>query len=729
YRLVFQFLEALRHGNRELACDLAQLQSHNFNNLQLESLKETGKLPKPILAISARKKSFFFRNITPAHTAAINPDTTFLEAIREVDPLINVPDQNNWYTMHYAAVCEGPGPLKFLISKDVGVCDVNKQGEMPLHLAAKTGQGLNVKILLEVIAKMEKSEKNTDDEEAEEEDDDGPPRAKRAKLAAKKAAAGRKSIVNAKTRKGRTALHYAIWAGRWQVVETLLACPAVDKECPNSANDKKLTPLMLAVGRGHIEIAEMLIEAGCLVEGRDKMKRSPLMIAAINGHANIAAMLLQKGADVNRKDSSGNTAMHYACAYGWMETVKLIAGIDKETLRASNEWLLTPLSIAYLKGHYGIVSWLLDNHADVVDVNCKDNEGVTLISSLLSYHDENSTAHLPDQINYLITRGADCSITDTSGNSPLHMFASVPIILEVDKPAREAPNNDERITSAQYKKCIDQLIKAKADPLAKNSEGATPLTVALSAGNLYLASLLLDSYGKELLKDEGQSPGKANILHTLVGVPHGLLSNNKLWAYKDAPIGGQYNIVPMLKKISSMIGSAQMELLLSQHNEEGYTPVLQQCSHISNMSKPGTMENGQYGAFAATVMAGLRECLRMRPESVLDRMVPKKTDGDNESQNLSVIKLALGAGMAKRGKNILLEALLSCAGENNNLQAFLTQKITGDDVSCPVTPLIKTLLKSQELESILILRAAKDAGIEEEICGATIETRPVKDGE
>ncbi|GMS81496.1 hypothetical protein PENTCL1PPCAC_3671, partial [Pristionchus entomophagus] len=364
-----QFLNALRAGNRALASDCAQLMSHNFNNLQLESLKEKVKIPKPILAISVRKKCFNYRNITPIHTAAINPDPSFLTALRDVDPVINVPDQNNWYTMHYAAVCEGDGPLKYLLSKDVGVCDVNKQGELPLHLASKMGRVANVKILLEAIAKMEKSESHDDGEEEEEEQEDEP-RAKRAKRAEAQSA-NKKSITNAKTRKGRTALHYAIWNGRIEVVKVLLTNASVDKECPNSANDKKLTPLMMAVGRGHLDISELLIAAGCLVEGRDKMKRSPLMIAAINGHSNIAAMLLQKGADVGRKDTSGNTAMHYACAYGWMEIVKMIAEIDKETLGAKNEWLITPLSIAYLKGHYGIVSWLLENHADVVDVNSK----------------------------------------------------------------------------------------------------------------------------------------------------------------------------------------------------------------------------------------------------------------------------------------------------------------------------------------------------------------------
>ncbi|GMS81497.1 hypothetical protein PENTCL1PPCAC_3672, partial [Pristionchus entomophagus] len=358
-----------------------------------------------------------------------------------------------------------------------------------------------------------------------------------------------------------------------------------------------------------------------------------------------------------------------------------------------------------------------------------DNEGITVISSLLSYHDEDSTAHLPDQIDYLIKHGADCSITDTAGNSALHVFAAVPIILKVDKPTRTAKGNEERITSSQYRKCIDQLFGANADPMAKNSEGATAFTVALSAGNLYLASLLLDSYGKDLLKDESQLVDKSNALHTLLTLPATIANSPALWAYTDAPIGGQYNIVPMLKKISTMVGQTQMEELLSATNEEGYTPVLQLVMSLSSLSNTHNMDAGQYSAFSATVMAGLRELLKLRPTAVMDRKKGKEDDNTSEEEQVSVMKLALQGGMNKKGKNLLLEALLSCAAENGNLESFLTQKIVTEEVKCPVTPLIKTLLKKQELEAILILRAACDGGIAEEICGATIETRPKEGGE
>ena len=42
-------------------------------------------------------------------------------------------------------------------------------------------------------------------------------------------------------------------------------------------------------------------------------------------------------------------------------------------------------------------------HSDKVDVNAKDNEGVTLLSSLLRYYDENYS-NLPNDMNFLIQK-------------------------------------------------------------------------------------------------------------------------------------------------------------------------------------------------------------------------------------------------------------------------------------------------------------------------------------
>ncbi|VDM79168.1 unnamed protein product [Strongylus vulgaris] len=137
---------------------------------------------------------------------------------------------------------------------------------------------------------------------------------------------------------------------------------------------------------------------------RDHKKRTALSHAIINGQEHCAAMLLSKGADFLKGDSSNNTPAHYAAAYGWLDCLKLLANIDPSCLKQENDWKLTPLSIAYLKGHYGIVRWLLEEEAEYVDINGKDMEGVTLLSSLLRYADQSAQSELLEQMQYLLSR-------------------------------------------------------------------------------------------------------------------------------------------------------------------------------------------------------------------------------------------------------------------------------------------------------------------------------------
>ena len=57
----------------------------------------------------------------------------------------------------------------------------------------------------------------------------------------------------------------------------------------------------------------------------------------MNGHAHVVSYLLNLGADPNATDTSGNTAMHYAAAYGWPFVVKLLVEAGAEPNRL-NDW-------------------------------------------------------------------------------------------------------------------------------------------------------------------------------------------------------------------------------------------------------------------------------------------------------------------------------------------------------------------------------------------------------
>lgn len=57
--------------------------------------------------------------ILPIHAACINPNDDYLRALLNSVPEHSIPDKDGFKPMHYAAACEGAGPLKVLLGRSV----------------------------------------------------------------------------------------------------------------------------------------------------------------------------------------------------------------------------------------------------------------------------------------------------------------------------------------------------------------------------------------------------------------------------------------------------------------------------------------------------------------------------------------------------------------------------------------------------------------------------------
>ena len=124
-------------------------------------------------------------------------------------------------------------------------------------------------------------------------------------------------------------------------------------------------------------------------------------MACRNGYAKIAALLLKHHANSDLADTSGNTALHYAAAYGWLECVHILTHYGANP-SPENAWKTTPITVALQKNHSSIVKELLKSQD--INVNSKDDEGRTLLA--LSMTDINSDS--VEFISMLITdKGAD----------------------------------------------------------------------------------------------------------------------------------------------------------------------------------------------------------------------------------------------------------------------------------------------------------------------------------
>jgi uncharacterized protein len=107
---------------------------------------------------------------------------------------------------------------------------------------------------------------------------------------------------------GRTALHIA--TQRRDI--PWLAFLANKGANPNIADNRGVTPLMLASQLGFFEGVDTLIKAGARVDEPNETGETPLISAVLRRDIDMMRILLQAGADPDRSDNSGRSAREYA---------------------------------------------------------------------------------------------------------------------------------------------------------------------------------------------------------------------------------------------------------------------------------------------------------------------------------------------------------------------------------------------------------------------------------
>ena len=84
-------------------------------------------------------------------------------------------------------------------------------------------------------------------------------------------------------------------------------------------------------------------------------RRPALHYAAYGGFHGCISLLLESGIDVDAKDKTGVTALHWACASGSLDTVKLLFRFDAfPNYRELEGERLTPLDYAIIRDHQDV---------------------------------------------------------------------------------------------------------------------------------------------------------------------------------------------------------------------------------------------------------------------------------------------------------------------------------------------------------------------------------------
>ena len=180
-----------------------------------------------------------------------------------------------------------------------------------------------------------------------------------------------------------------------------------------------------AIIKGDLEYIRTLISAGADVNHRFKIGRSkdltPLYLAVGFGHADICQLLIDAGALVKveiKATGKGSTLMHVAAASpsGNKAVINLLVanGLDANI---KSKKLLPPVCLAVLKGTVEALEALIENGADLNVYYPWSGPGATMLTPL---HD----AVLNDwqeRAALLIKGGANVNALSGNGESPLDM--------------------------------------------------------------------------------------------------------------------------------------------------------------------------------------------------------------------------------------------------------------------------------------------------------------------
>ena len=171
------------------------------------------------------------------------------------------------------------------------------------------------------------------------------------------------------------------------------------------------TAISLAAKVGHINVIELLLKHGSLINGIQG-NIFPLYNAALGKNLNVIDYLLSKGANIDQTELNGVSSLSKATMKGNLDVVEFLwskgAQIDSFDLDGT-----TPLIAAANLGYFEIVKFLYSKNANIDKVN---NQGQSAIFAASAKGNNNI-------VEFLCTKNVNINIQTMEGATPLIIAA------------------------------------------------------------------------------------------------------------------------------------------------------------------------------------------------------------------------------------------------------------------------------------------------------------------
>ena len=253
---------------------------------------ELGKV-RELLAAGADIKEVGEGGRTAMHYAARGGNTEIIaELARRAPDLIHTAADDGTTPLHQAAAFGGAGAVKKLLDLGADIW-AKKDGMTAMHHAAEVG---NIQTIAELYRKAPDLIHTADNCGAT-------PLHQAAAFGgadAVKKLVALGAIIQTKNKGGMTAMHYAAYEGRIDVIAEL---HERGDALIRSANEEGLTPLHVAAFCGRGDAVKKLLALGADIGAKTNDGKTVIYVAAAGGHTDVAALLLKRGAPIPEKGS------------------------------------------------------------------------------------------------------------------------------------------------------------------------------------------------------------------------------------------------------------------------------------------------------------------------------------------------------------------------------------------------------------------------------------------